>query len=65
MNAQELINTAIALAACDKGLLAMDKSNPDATGLRDAASTMPCRVFWYGALHLQLNRLIKLFIIQV
>ena len=28
MNAQELINTAIALVACDKGLLAMDESNP-------------------------------------
>lgn len=28
MNAQELINTAIALIACDKGLLAMDESNP-------------------------------------
>jgi glucose-6-phosphate isomerase len=28
MNTQELINTAAALVACDKGLLAMDESNP-------------------------------------
>ena len=28
MNTQELINTATALVACDKGLLAMDESNP-------------------------------------
>ena len=28
MNVQELINTAMALVACDKGLLAMDESNP-------------------------------------
>ena len=28
MNTQELINTAIALVACDKGLLAMDESYP-------------------------------------
>ncbi len=28
MNTQELINTAIALVADDKGLLAMDESNP-------------------------------------
>jgi fructose-bisphosphate aldolase class I len=28
VNAQELINTAISLVACDKGLLAMDESNP-------------------------------------
>ncbi len=28
MNAKELINTAMSLVACDKGLLAMDESNP-------------------------------------